>query len=74
MALYEVKAEISGVVRALDAAVGEAVDLDGQVMTIESMKMEIPVLSPRRGRILAFRVAEGDPVQEGQALLTLELG
>ena len=39
MALYELKAEISGVIRQLDAAVGDIVDDDGQVMIIESMKM-----------------------------------
>lgn len=72
MALYELKAEISGVIRQLDAAVGDRVDLDGQVMIIESMKMEIPVLSPRRGLIRAFG-GEGDSVQEGQVLVTLEI-
>ena len=73
MALYELKAEISGVIRQLDAAVGDRVDLDGQVMIIESMKMEIPVLSPRRGLIRAFRAGEGDSVQEGQVLVTHEI-
>ena len=45
----------------------------GQVMIIESKKMEIPVLSPRRGLIRAFRAGEGDSVQEGQVLVTLEI-
>lgn len=74
MALYEIKAELTGMVARLDKAVGDPVDLDESVMTLESMKMQIPVLSPRRGRIVAFHVAEGQVVQERQKLATVDVG
>jgi biotin carboxyl carrier protein len=73
MPLYDIKAEISGTILRLDVAVGDSVDIDDQVMTIESMKMEIPIFSPRRGRINSFLVAEGQSVREEQKLATLEI-
>ena len=73
MPLYDIKAEISGTILSLDASVGDSVDIDDQILTIESMKMEIPISSPRRGRITAFLVSERQSVQEGQTLATLEI-
>jgi biotin carboxyl carrier protein len=41
-------------------------------MIIESMKMEIPVASPRAGTVVEIRVAEGEPVKEGQVVAIIE--
>ena len=73
MPLYNIEAEISGTILRLEVAVGDLVEVDDQVMTIDSMKMEIPIFTPRRGRIKAFLVAEGQSVQEEQKLVTLEI-
>ncbi len=43
------------------------------VVLLESMKMEIPVLTESPGTVAAVKVAEGDVVQEGDVLVTLEL-
>lgn len=72
MARIDVKAELTGMVAVLDARVGDAVERDGAIMTLESMKMQIPVLAPRAGRIVQVLVAEGEAVQEGQRLAVLE--
>ena len=73
MARFEVKAELAGMVAVLDAEVGSAVERDGVVMTLESMKMQIPVLAPRAGTLVQILVAEGEAVQEGQRLAVLEI-
>ena len=73
MARFEVKAELAGMVAVLDAEVGSAVERDGVVMTLESMKMQIPVLAPRAGTLVQILVAEGEAVQEGQRLAVLEV-
>ena len=46
---------------------------DGDTLVIlESMKMEIPVVSEADGTIAKMAVAEGDVVQEGDLIAVLE--
>jgi acetyl-CoA carboxylase biotin carboxyl carrier protein len=42
------------------------------LLILESMKMEIPVLAERAGRVSEVAVAEGDVVQEGDVLVVLD--
>jgi biotin carboxyl carrier protein len=67
-----VEAQIAGSVWKIEKSVGDAVKRDDVLIIIESMKMEIPVESPRDGRIAEFRVQEGDSVEEGTVLAILE--
>jgi biotin carboxyl carrier protein len=39
---------------------------------LESMKMEIPVLSEWKGRVVEVAVTKGDVVQEGDVLAVIE--
>ncbi|MGB0820820.1 MAG: acetyl-CoA carboxylase biotin carboxyl carrier protein subunit, partial [Parvibaculales bacterium] len=39
---------------------------------LESMKMEIPVVAPKAGRLTELHVAEGDMIGEGQLIATLD--
>ncbi len=73
MATIEVKSEIAGRVWRLDAAIGERLEEDDAVMTLESMKMEIPIAAPQEGRLAELLVGEGDAVAEGQAVARLEV-
>ena len=41
------------------------------VALLESMKMEIPVIAPCAGTVMALHVAEGEPVAEDQVLADL---
>lgn len=68
----DIKAHITGTVWKIEAAVGDVLDEDDVVMILESMKMEMPIESPADGKILTINVAEGEPVQEGQVVATLE--
>ena len=63
-----IRSEISGTVWKIEAKPGDALELDGTLLILESMKMEIPVLAPRKGRIAEICVSEGDTVIEGQVL------
>jgi acetyl-CoA carboxylase biotin carboxyl carrier protein len=72
MSAKEVKAEISGTVCKVERRVGESVDVEDTIMILESMKMEIPVMAPMRGRIAAIRVAEGDAIEEGRILALID--
>jgi acetyl-CoA carboxylase biotin carboxyl carrier protein len=68
----EVRAHITGVVFQIVAGVGEKVAAGAPILILESMKMEIPVEAPRAGVVRELRVAEGQTVQEGEVVATLE--
>ena len=68
----DIKAHITGVVFQVVASPGDAVQEGDPVIVLESMKMEIPVESPRSGRVHAIKVEEGQTVQEGEIVATLE--
>lgn len=70
--MLEIKSEVSGKVWQLEAAVGATLNEDDSIMILESMKVEIPVSSPRKGVLREILVAEGDLVKEGQVLARME--
>lgn len=72
MKAVPLKSEISGTVWKIEGAVGIEVETDDVLLILESMKMEIPILAPRKGRIVEFRVGEGESVAEDQVVLLFE--
>lgn len=71
MATVQVKAEVSGSVWKIVSSVGETIEPGGTLMILESMKMEIPVISEDGGTVQKFLVGETEAVSEGQALAVL---
>ena len=71
MSSTSVKAGISGTVWKIETSLGQAVQEDDILMIIESMKMEIPVLSPGSGTVAEIRIAEGEIVGEDQVVVVL---
>ena len=67
----KVEAGAAGKVFKIDAAVGTAVKKGDAVVTIEAMKMEIPVVAPEDGTVASIDVAVGDAVEAGKVLATL---
>ena len=72
MADVDVKVEITGSVWKIVTKVGDQVEEDDEIMILESMKMEIPVLAPEDGTIKKILVAEEDSVEENQVVAILE--
>ena len=64
MAVVNVKSEIAGNVWKIQLKPGDRVELEGEIMILESMKMEIPVLSPRAGIIKEIKVDEGESIAD----------
>jgi biotin carboxyl carrier protein len=67
-----VNAELNGVVFEILVEAGEVVGDGTELMILESMKMEIPVLSPAAGTVASIDVETGNSVTKGQLLLTLD--
>jgi acetyl/propionyl-CoA carboxylase alpha subunit len=65
-------ADLFGKVLHLNATVGEAVSKGQTLLTLESMKTEIHVLSPTQARIKKIHVKTGETVAEKQVLIELE--
>ena len=72
MSRIEVKTEVTGKVWKILLPVGSRVEPDEPIVLVESMKMEIPVTSEDGGTVAEIRVAEGDPVEDGQVVVILE--
>lgn len=68
----KVASDVSGSVWKLIAQPGDAVEAEAEIAIIESMKMEIPVLAPRAGKLARFLVVEGEAVTEGQAIAEID--
>ena len=67
-----IEAGAAGKVFKLDTKVGDAVKIGDAVVTIEAMKMEIPVVAPQDGVVASINVAVGDPCEAGALLATLK--
>ena len=68
----DVVAEIVASVLEVRVAAGEQIEVGDTLVLLESMKMEIPVLSERSGRVAEVKVAPGDVVQEGEVLVVID--
>jgi biotin carboxyl carrier protein len=68
----KVTSELNGMVQKLEKAVGEAVREGEALIILNCMKMEIPVLAPKSGKVKAILVEEGAVVAEGDVLATIE--
>lgn len=72
MASEKVKAEITGNVWKIVAQAGDHLEEEQTILIMESMKMEIPVMAPVKGRLRELLVKEGQEVSEGQDLAVIE--
>lgn len=68
----QVKSEIAGSVWKIIAETGANLAADDVIVILESMKMEIPVVAPKAGKLTDIHVAEGDMIGEGQLIATLD--
>ena len=68
----KVVAEVAGKVWKIEAQPGAQLAAEDSILILESMKMEIPVVAPRAGKLVELQVKEGDMVAEGQVVAILE--
>jgi acetyl-CoA carboxylase biotin carboxyl carrier protein len=67
----EVVAEMVANVWKVVVAPGDSVKDGDTLVILESMKMEIPMITERDGTVIELRVAEGDIVQEGDVIAVI---
>lgn len=52
--------------------IGDRMERDDNILTLETGKVALDIPSPYAGRVLEIHVTEGDTVDEGALLITLE--
>ena len=72
MALTEIRSEMAGSVLKILVTVDDVVEAGTPVIVLESMKMEIPIVAPFRGRVAEIFVVEAASVLGDQLMATLE--
>jgi biotin carboxyl carrier protein len=72
MAVVNVKSEIAGNVWKIQVKPGDRIEIEGEIVILESMKMEIPVLSPKAGTVREIKVSEGEAIDEGQLVAVID--
>jgi acetyl-CoA carboxylase biotin carboxyl carrier protein len=72
MARIEIKSEITGTVWEVKTQPGDKVDSGDVLLVIESMKMEIPVITEDAGTVVEILVGKKDAVAEGQVVAVLD--
>lgn len=68
---HDIRAEMVANVLSIQVSVDDSVAKGQQLLLLESMKMEIPVLSDAAGRVAEIAVVPGDVVQEGDLLIRI---
>lgn len=70
--IHTIRAEMVANVLSISVSVGELVTVGQTVLLLDSMKMEIPILSEVSGIVIEIAVAPGEIIQEGDPLIMIE--
>lgn len=72
MSTYEIRTDVTATVWKIVTEVGEQLTPGDTVMILESMKMEIPVISEEGGTVVEVRVEEGAGIVEGDVVAVVK--
>ena len=70
--MKHVLSNMTGVVLEYLVKPGDTIAVDQDVVTLESMKMQIPVQSTVSGTVKTLKVPEGEFVDDGDVLIEVE--
>jgi acetyl-CoA carboxylase biotin carboxyl carrier protein len=68
----EVTVPMVGKIIGVNVKVGDAVNEDDQIATLEAMKMEMPIVSPVTGTVKEVKVSAGQEVEADTVLAIIE--
>ena len=69
--IHTIRAEMAANVLSVSVTIGESVIIGQTVLLLDSMKMEIPVLSEVAGKVIEIAVTPGEIIQEGDPLIMI---
>ena len=70
--MSDVTAPMAGKVIDVKVAVGDAVNEDDELIILEAMKMEMPVVATASGQVKEIKCSKGDAVGADDVLVVIE--
>ena len=70
--MSNITAPMPGKIFEVNVAPGDTVDADQEVIILEAMKMEMPIVAPTAGTVKSINCNQGDAVQGGDVLMVVE--
>ena len=70
--MSEIKAPMGGKILEVKVAVGDAVNEGDEIIILEAMKMELPVVAEVSGTVKEVKCNKGDAVEADAVLVVLE--
>ena len=67
-----IKSQIQAIVWKISVEIGDKINEGQEVIILESMKMEIPIISDITGIVESILVEEGDTINEGQIVIIIK--
>lgn len=67
-----IEAPIPGKIVSVSVGVGDAVEEDAELCSLQSMKMQNPILSPVDGKVVEVKIEAGQTVETGDILIVIE--
>ena len=72
MARESVESPMPGKITQISVKVGDSVKEDDEIMVLEAMKMENPIMAPISGKVVEISIALNAMVATGQVLAVIE--
>ncbi len=69
--MKQIRSEMAGTVVEVKISVGDLVDIGQEVAVVESMKMEVPLMSQVKGKIASVLKTAGDFLNDGEPIAEL---
>ena len=70
--MSEVLAPMAGKVIEVKVNVGDTVSEDDELLILEAMKMEMPIVAPAAGKVTEVKCSKGDSVGADDVLVVIE--
>ena len=67
-----IKSQIQAIVWKISVEIGDKINEGQEVILLESMKMEIPIISDITGKVESILLEEGDTVNEDQIVIIIK--